>query len=80
MRTGITPVGTVSVIADIASAHTAGPAQSVPRAPIGVLAAADIGGLAFDVARLALAAAGLLAVLYAVGLLVLTLCAHWIRR
>jgi hypothetical protein len=38
------------------------------------------GGLVFGLARLALAVAGLVAVLYAVGILVLTLCARWIRR
>jgi hypothetical protein len=42
--------------------------------------AADLGGLAFGFARLALAVAGFLAVVYAAGLLVLTLCARWIRR
>jgi hypothetical protein len=44
------------------------------------IAAASIGGLAFGFARIALAIAGFLAVLYAAGLLVLTLCARWIRR
>jgi hypothetical protein len=40
----------------------------------------DIGGLAFGLARLALAVAGLLAVVYMAAISILTLCAHWIRR
>lgn len=74
MHTGTLPTATVSVVTDIA-AHAA-----TPGAPAAQVEAADMGGLAFGLARLALAIAGLLAVVYAVGILVLTLCAHWIRR
>ncbi|MFF5206193.1 hypothetical protein [Streptosporangium sp. NPDC000396] len=49
-----------------------------PLAPIGP--AADMGSIAFSVARLALAVAGLLFLLYALFLVILTLCARWVRR
>ncbi|MBB2914540.1 hypothetical protein FHS43_005852 [Streptosporangium becharense] len=51
---------------------------TAPLAAIG--SAADAGGAAFGVARFALAAAGLLYVLYVLLLVVLTLCAHRVHR
>ncbi|GAA2856169.1 hypothetical protein GCM10010517_14450 [Streptosporangium fragile] len=51
---------------------------TTPLAAIG--SAADAGGAAFGVARLALAAAGLLFVLYVLLLVVLTLCARRVHR
>ncbi|WP_162794988.1 hypothetical protein [Nonomuraea lactucae] len=44
------------------------------------VAAIDTGDLAFGVARLALAVAGLLWVVYLVSVVVLMFCARWVRR